>query len=81
MYGGMNLFDASIHTFGSVGTGGFSNYNDSVAHFDSLYIEIVIIIFMFLCGINFNLFFTGFRHVIKSLLGYPEFKLYLIFTC
>ena len=61
MFGGMNLFDASIHTFGSVGTGGFSNYNDSVAHFDSLYIEIVIIVFMFLCGINFNLFFTGFR--------------------
>ena len=28
MFGGMNLFDASIHTFGSVGTGGFSNYND-----------------------------------------------------
>lgn len=65
MFGGMNLFDASIHTFGSVGTGGFSNYNDSVAHFDSLYIEIVIIIFMFLCGINFNLFFTGFRQGIK----------------
>ena len=81
MFGGMNLFDASIHTFGSVGTGGFSNYNDSVAHFDSLYIEIVIIIFMFLCGINFNLFFTGFRQGIKSFIGNPEFKLYLIITC
>ena len=81
MFGGMNLFDASIHTFGSVGTGGFSNYNDSVAHFDSLYIEIVIIVFMFLCGINFNLFFTGFRQGIKSFIGNPEFKLYLIITC
>ena len=81
MFGGMNLFDASIHTFGSVGTGGFSNYNDSVAHFDSLYIEIVIIVFMFLCGVNFNLFFTGFRRGIKSFIGNPEFKLYLIITC
>ena len=37
MGGGMDLFDALIHTFGTVGTGGFSNYNASVAHFDSTY--------------------------------------------
>jgi len=56
MFGGMSLYDALIHTFGSVGTGGFSNYNDSIAHFDSTYIRIVITAFMVLCGINFNLF-------------------------
>lgn len=76
MLGGMSLFDASIHTFGSVGTGGFSNYNDNIAHFDSLYIEIIIMIFMFMCGINFNLYFAALRKGIKVIFGNPEFKLY-----
>ena len=57
MFGGMNLYDAAVHTFGTVGTGGFSNYSDSVGHFTSPYIQWIIIIFMVLCGINFNLYF------------------------
>ena len=80
MLGGMNLYDASIHTFGSVGTGGLSNFNDSVAHFDSLYIEIVIMLFMFLCGINFNLYFAGIHRGPKAFWSDPEFKLYTIIT-
>ena len=40
--GGMNLFDSMIFSFGSAGTGGFSNYADSVAHFNSAYIDGVI---------------------------------------
>jgi Trk-type K+ transport system membrane component len=36
-------------------TGGFSTKNASVAHFDSLYIDIVITVFMLLAGINFSL--------------------------
>ena len=57
LLGGMNLFDSLIHAFGTAGTGGFSNYADSVAHFDSAYIEWVITIFMALFGVNFNLYF------------------------
>ncbi len=78
MLGGMNLFDASIHTFGSVGTGGFSNYSDSIAHFDSLYIEIVIMLFMFLCGISFKLYFAGIRTGPGAFLGNSEFRLYAL---
>ena len=46
--GGMNLFDSMIFSFGSAGTGGFSNYADSVAHFNSAYIDGVITVFCFL---------------------------------
>ena len=53
----MNLFNSLIHAFGSAGTGGFSNYADSVGHFDSAYIDYVISIFMILFGINFNLYY------------------------
>ena len=53
LFGGMNLFDSLIHTFGTAGTGGFSNYALSVAHFESAYIDGVITVFMILFGINF----------------------------
>ena len=62
MAGGMSLFDALCHTFGTVATGGFSTKNASIAHFNSLYIELVIIAFMILAGTNFSLhyrFLTG----------------------
>lgn len=77
MFGGMDLYDALIHTFGTVGTGGFSNYNTSIAHFDSTYIRIVITAFMFLCGVNFNLFYFSVRRGPKVFFEDSEFKLYL----
>ena len=79
MFGGMNLFDALIHTFGTVGTGGFSNYNNSVAHFDSTYIKVVITAFMVLCGVNFNLLYYSVKRGPKVFRDDSEFKLYLLF--
>ncbi len=60
--GGMSLFDALCHTFGTMATGGFSTKNASVAAFDSIYLESVIFFFMLVSGINFALhyrFLTG----------------------
>lgn len=79
MFGGMNLFDALIHTFGTVGTGGFSNYNANVAYFDSTYIRIVITAFMFLCGVNFNLLYYSTKRGFKLFGDDSEFKLYVFF--
>ena len=78
-FGGMSWYDAFIHTFGTVGTGGFSNYNTSVAHFTSPYIQIVIIVFMVLAGINFNLYYVGIsqRHGLKSIFRDDETRFYL----
>lgn len=75
--GGMNFYDALVHTFGTVGTGGFSNYNTSVAHFTSPYIHWVITIFMLLCGINFNLYFILARRGLRTMLKDAELRLYL----
>ncbi|MDX2453550.1 TrkH family potassium uptake protein [Desulfosarcina sp.] len=55
MVGGMTFFDALNHAFTTMPTGGFSTKNASVAHFDSVYIDVVIIVFMLLAGINFSL--------------------------
>lgn len=76
--GGMSLYDSLIHTFGSVGTGGFSNYSDSVAHFDSGYIDVVITIFMLLSGANFNLYYMSLRHGPLSIIRDAEFRFYLL---
>ena len=77
MFGGLDLFDALCHSFSSLGTGGFSNYNASIAHFDSIYVEIVIMIFMFLAGMNFNLFFVFYKNGFKSFYKDGEWKLYV----
>ena len=59
MLGGMDLFDASTHTFATLATGGFSTKNASIAHFDSAYIHYVVIFFMYLAGVNFALHFRA----------------------
>lgn len=76
--GGMSLYDAFIHTFGSVGTGGFSNYNDGIAHFDSPYIDSVITIFMLLSGANFNLYYMSLRNGPAFIIRDAEFRFYLL---
>ena len=77
MAGGLSLYDALIHTFGTVGTGGFSNYSDSVGHFTSPYVRWVITAFMILCGINFNLYFLLFQKRFKEFFSDEEKRLYL----
>lgn len=77
LIGGMGLYDSLIHTLGTVGTGGFSSYNNSIASFDSTYIRIVITAFMVLCGVNFNLYYRALRRGMKSILADTEFKLYI----
>ena len=78
MAGGMSLYDSLITTFGSVGTGGLSNYSDSMGHFDSTYLRMVVTGFMFLCGVNFNLYYLSAKHGIKVLLKDSEFRVYFL---
>ena len=78
MAGGMNLFDALTHTFGTLATGGFSPKAASVGHYGSAFIDVVITVFMIVAGINFALYFwivTGnFRRIFSNV----EMKTYLL---
>lgn len=85
LFGGMSLFDAVNHAMATIATGGFSTKNTSVAAFDSLYIEIVIIVFMFVSGLSFAVQFRAFsdlraRRRPDKLLKSPEVRLYTIIT-
>ena len=55
MIGGMDLYTSLCHAFTTMPTGGFSTKNASMAHFNSVYHDTVVIFFMFLAGINFSL--------------------------
>ena len=57
LLGGMSFYDAILHAFASAGTGGFSTRGASIAAFDSVYIEMVISVFLLLFGVNFNLYY------------------------
>lgn len=78
--GGMTLFDALNHTFTTMATGGFSTKNASVAHFNSVYIDVVITVFMFIAGINFALHFRVLRGDTKLFFKNTEFLFYLGLT-
>ncbi|HBI14301.1 MAG TPA: potassium transporter [Desulfobulbaceae bacterium] len=77
MLGGVDFFNALTHSFSTLATGGFSNFNASIAHYPSPYIQLVIILFMFLAGVNFSLHFLVLRQGIRSYWHSEEFRFYL----
>lgn len=78
MAAGMNFFDALNHSFTTISTGGFSTKNQSIAHFQTPAIEWIIIVFMFLAGVNFTLHFRFLRNNLKpaTYLHDDEFRFY-----
>lgn len=77
LFGGLNLYDAILHSLSTMATGGFSCYSDSIAHFNSYYVYWVITFFTILAGMNFNLFFVGIREGIEKMFKDDELKFYL----
>lgn len=54
---GMNLYDAVVHTFTTVATGGFSPKTASIGFYDSLAVEMVVVFFMVISGVSFSLYY------------------------
>lgn len=78
---GVKVYQAMSHAFSTLGTGGFSTFNDSVAGFKSLPVEIICTIFMFLAGINFSMYFYLVTGKFKEIKNNSELKAYsLVFV-
>ena len=77
LLGGMPLFDTILLSMGTAGTGGFSLLNSGIASY-SVYSKYVIAIFMFLFGINFNVYFLIIMKKMKSALKSEELKFYIL---
>ena len=76
MLGGMSWFDSVIHSFSTMGTGGFSTKNSSIAYYNSPYIEWVCSIFMFIAGFNFTLTFRLFQGKVNEITKNSEARAY-----
>lgn len=74
----MDLFDSVCHTFGTMATGGFSTQNASIgAYHASIMVDIIVIVFMVLAGMNFSLFYKLRRGRPLEVLRDTELRVYL----
>lgn len=77
MGAGLDFFEALCHTFGTLATGGFSTHDTSVAAYQSVYVELIIIAFMVVAGGNFSLYFVMIRGDWRSLPKNTEWRVYM----
>jgi len=77
--GDMNWFDSINHALTTMPTGGFSTYDASIGHFDSYTVELIIILFMFIGGINFTLLWFIREGQFKKATQDEEFKNYVVY--
>ncbi len=76
---GMNWFDAICHAFSTIAIGGFSNYDASLGHFDSVGVNIVCVVFLWIAALNFALHYAAASgRNIKGYLHDPELKTFFI---
>ncbi|MBQ7226915.1 MAG: TrkH family potassium uptake protein [Clostridia bacterium] len=73
----MNFFHALVLSLGTAGTGGFAATSASVGEF-GLYVRVVVTVFMFLFGINFNLYFCLLLGKVKDFFKNEELRLYVL---
>lgn len=75
--GGMPLFDSICHSFTTMATGGYSTKQASIAYYTSPFIQYVIILFMFIAGVNFTLSYFALHKQFKKIWNNEEFRTYL----
>ncbi|MBM4306610.1 MAG: TrkH family potassium uptake protein [Deltaproteobacteria bacterium] len=78
MLGGLSFFDSVCVTFGTLATGGFTPTNASIAAYPSPYIHYVVIVFMFIAGVNFSLHYWALRGKPQFYYTNPEFRFFLL---
>lgn len=76
LLGGMNLFESACHSFGTVATGGFSPKNSSIIGY-SPYIQYVIMLFMFLSGVNYLIHYSLVKGDFNRIKANDELRFYI----
>lgn len=79
LLGGMPLFEAVCHAFGTAGTGGFGVKNDSFTSYSS-YLQVVTTVFMFLFGMNFSCYYLLLLRQFRSFFRDEEIRFYILCT-
>lgn len=76
---GMTIFDAINHSIAAISTGGFSTQVDSIYHYHSLIIEVIVIALMLLGGTNFLIHHYLITGKVKTVIKHSELK-YVFFV-
>jgi len=74
----LNLYDSIVHALSTVSSGGFSSYPLNIQSLDSVLIESIIVLFMFLSGISFAIFYFLISGNYRKIIENSEFKAYVI---
>ncbi len=75
--GAMGWFDSICHAFSMVSTGGLSTRDASIAHYDSVAVDVICIVFMLLAGVNFALFYQAAKGKFSAVWRDSELRIYL----
>ncbi len=75
---GLSFYDAVAHAFTTASTGGFSPYDASIGHFDSIVVEMIIIVAMLGCGVSFILHWQAVTGSYGVYAKSSEFRLYIL---
>lgn len=74
---GLPPFEAVVHALSTMGTGGFSTFNGSIGELDSVAVELVILVFMVLAGVNFALWPEALKQGPRVFWQHTETRVYL----
>lgn len=73
----MDFFNALCYGLSTMSTGGFSTSDEGIALYNTVYVKIVMIVFMFLGGVNLSLLYNAMRGKAITLAKNTVFKVYL----
>lgn len=74
---GMPLFDSFVIAMGTAGTGGFTVFNDGIAHYNSSLITYLVSVGVLVFGVNFNLYYYLMIRKFKSFFKDEELRTYI----
>ncbi len=77
--GPMNLYDALNHAMAGISTGGYSTKNESIAYWNSAYIEYVMMFCMCIGGMKLPLFYFALKGNFKQFRNDEETRWYLLY--
>ena len=80
VFGGLDVYNSLIVSMSTAGTGGFAATAGSIKDFDSLYVEIVVTVFMFIFSVNFNLYYLILLKKFWNVLRDEELHCYLLYV-
>lgn len=74
---GMPIFDSFVIAMGTAGTGGFTVFNDGIAHYNSSLITYLVSIGVLVFGVNFNLYYYLMIRKFKAFFKDEELRTYI----